>query len=117
MRRILPFAMLLAASTFIGTLGAAAATMLTAQNGMTLYVFDKDVGGTPTCDDTCAKRWPADAAKSGENMGKGWSTVKRKDSSLQWAYDGKPLYFYSGDKKKGDKTGNGIGGVWHIVNQ
>jgi len=43
--------------------------------------------------------------------------VKRKDSSLQWAYDGKPLYFYAGEQKKGDKTGNGIGGIWHIVNQ
>jgi Secreted repeat of unknown function len=32
-------------------------------------------------------------------------------------YDGKPLYFYSGDKKKGDKTGDGIGGVWHIVSE
>jgi predicted lipoprotein with Yx(FWY)xxD motif len=27
------------------------------------------------------------------------------------------LYFYSGDKKKGDKTGDGIGGVWHIVSE
>jgi hypothetical protein len=48
-------------------------------------------------------------------MGKDWATVKRKDGSLQWTYDGKPLYFYSTDKKKGDKTGDGIGGVWHIV--
>ena len=117
MRKILSFAMLFAAGTLVGTLGAAAATMLTGQNGMTLYVFDKDVGDTPTCYDACAKRWPADAAKSGENMGKGWSTVKRNDGSLQWAYDGKPLYFYVGDKKKGDKTGDGVGGVWHVVSQ
>ena len=26
-------------------------------------------------------------------------------------------YFYAGDKKKGDKTGDGIGGVWHIVSE
>ena len=26
-----------------------------------------------------------------------------------------PLYFYAGDKKNGDKTGDGKGGVWHVV--
>ena len=43
--------------------------------------------------------------------------MKRKDGRLQSTYDGKPLYFYAGDKKKGDKTGDGIGGVWHIVSE
>ena len=50
-------------------------------------------------------------------MEEGWATVKRKDGRVQSTYDGKPLYFYSGDKKKGDKTGDGIGGVWHIVSE
>ena len=68
----------------------------------------KDAAGTPTCYDDCTKKWPPYLAKSGETMGEGWATVKRKDGSLQWTYDGKPLYFYSGDKKKGDKTGDGI---------
>jgi len=46
---------------------------------------------------------------------KDWSMVKRKDGAEQWAYDGKPLYFYKGDVKKGDKTGDGLGGVWHVI--
>ena len=50
-------------------------------------------------------------------MGKDWSTVKRRDGSLQWTYRDRPLYFYVGDKKTGDKTGDGIGGKWHIVSQ
>jgi hypothetical protein len=79
---------------------------------MTVYVFDKDAGGTPTCYDDCGKKWPPYLARSSAKMGEGWATVKRKDGSLQWTYDGKPLYFYSADKKKGDKTGDarGVGG-------
>ncbi|WP_454818524.1 hypothetical protein [Labrys neptuniae] len=50
-------------------------------------------------------------------MGEGWAAVKRADGSLQWSYDGKPVYFYAPDKKKGDKTGDGIGGVWHVISE
>ncbi len=115
MKKALALGALLLASTFVMSLAASAATTLTARNGMAVYVFDKDAAGTPTCYDDCTKKWPPYLAKSGETMGEGWATVKRKDGSLQWTYDGKPLYFYSGDKKKGDKTGDGIGGVWHIA--
>jgi predicted lipoprotein with Yx(FWY)xxD motif len=40
---------LLLAGTFVMSLSANAATVLTAKNGMTVYVFDKDEGGKPTC--------------------------------------------------------------------
>ena len=36
---------LLLAGTFVMPLAASAATVLTAKNGMTVYVFDKDEGG------------------------------------------------------------------------
>jgi predicted lipoprotein with Yx(FWY)xxD motif len=48
-------------------------------------------------------------------MEKDWALVKRTDGSMQWTYDKKPLYFFEGDKKADDKTGDGLGGVWHIV--
>ncbi|TIX38252.1 MAG: hypothetical protein E5V36_22130, partial [Mesorhizobium sp.] len=32
-----------------------------------------------------------------------------------WAYEGKPLYTFIKDKKAGDVTGEGVGGVWHIA--
>ena len=108
---------LLLAGTFVMPLAASAATVLTAKNGMTVYVFDKDAGGTSACYDACSKQWPPYLAKSDGKMEEGWATAKRKDGRLQSTYDGKPLYFYSGDKKKGDKTGDGIGGVWHIVSE
>jgi predicted lipoprotein with Yx(FWY)xxD motif len=98
--------------------GAAnAAGMLTGKNGMTLYVFDNDKGGVSSCYNDCAKKWPPDLAKKGAKMMSGWTMVKRTDGKLQWAYDGKPLYYYAGDKKKGDATGDGLGGVWHVVKE
>jgi predicted lipoprotein with Yx(FWY)xxD motif len=38
------------------------------------------------------------------------------DSSTQVAYDGHPLYYYSGDSAAGDTHGQGIGGVWFVAN-
>jgi predicted lipoprotein with Yx(FWY)xxD motif len=96
--------------------GPAAAAVLTAQNGMTLYSYDNDAGGKPTCNAFCAIGWPPYAA-NGEKLGAGWTTVQRANGSLQWAYKGKPVYFYAGDRAKGDAKGNGLEGVWHVVNQ
>jgi predicted lipoprotein with Yx(FWY)xxD motif len=47
-------------------LPANAAPMLTAENGMTVYAFDKDVVGEPTCYDACARKWPPYLTVSGE---------------------------------------------------
>jgi len=117
MKKVSGLSALLLAGTFVMSPAANAATVLTAKNGMTVYVFDKDAGGTPACYDACSKQWPPYLAKSHGKMEEGWATVKRKDGRVQSTYDGKPLYFYSGDKKKGDKTGDGIGGIWHIVSE
>jgi predicted lipoprotein with Yx(FWY)xxD motif len=59
--------------------------------------------------------WPpfmasADASASGD-----WSIVTRADGSKQWAYKGWPLYYWVKDQKPGDKTGDDVGKVWHIV--
>jgi predicted lipoprotein with Yx(FWY)xxD motif len=109
-------ALLLAAALATAS-AAGAATMLTAHNGMTVYIFDKDSGGASACYDDCAKNWPPYLAEGSQKMGKGWTTVKRKDGSMQWAYDGKPLYFFKGDAKKGEVNGDGKGGVWHKVSE
>ena len=117
MKKVSGLSAVLLAGALVMSPAANAATVVTAKNGMTVYVFDKDQGGTPSCYDACGKNWPPYLAKSSGKMEEGWATVKRKDGLLQWTYDGKPLYFYAGDTKKGDKTGDGIGGVWHIVNE
>ena len=103
------------AALMLTAVGAQAAGMLAAQDGMTLYVSDKDKDGIPTCYDDCAKEWPAYVGKEGDTMGKSWTLVKRTDGAMQWAHDGKPVYFFKDDKKKGDKGGDGDEGNWHIV--
>lgn len=105
------------AALVLSAAAAEAAGVVTAKNGMTLYVFDKDVGGMPSCYDACAKMWPPYTGKANAKMTEGWTEVKRKDGALQWAYDGKPVYFYASDKKKGDAKGDGMGGVWHIISE
>jgi predicted lipoprotein with Yx(FWY)xxD motif len=117
MKKVSGLSALLLASSLVMSPAANAATVLAAKNGMTVYVFDKDQGGSPACYDSCSKQWPPYLAKSEGKMEEGWATVKRKDGRRQSTYDSKPLYFYARDKKKGDKTGDGIGGVWHIISE
>jgi predicted lipoprotein with Yx(FWY)xxD motif len=84
--------------------------------GMTLYTLDRDT--TPnksTCNGQCATNWPplavaVDAKDTGD-----WTVVTRDDGNKQWAYKGKPLYFWKDDKKPGDVEGDGRNGVWHVA--
>jgi predicted lipoprotein with Yx(FWY)xxD motif len=117
MKSTITRAALVISALILSAAAAQAAAMLTAPNGMTLYVFDKDKGGVSSCYDNCAKKWPAYLGKEGDKMTEGWTIVKRTDGSMQLAYDSKPTYFFKNDKKEGDMKGDGMGGVWHIVTQ
>ena len=108
---------MIASISLLSATAAFAAGMLTDSKGMTLYTFDKDKGKVSACYDQCAKNWPPYLVMKGEKMGKDWSKSKRKDGQQQWAYDGHPLYYYMDDKKAGDMTGDGKGGVWHVVKE
>jgi len=94
---------------------AGGAKIYTDDKGMTLYTFDKDTAGMTNCYDQCAVNWPPFAAGADAMAEGGWSVVERKDGSKMWAYDGKPLYTFIGDKAPGDVTGDGKNGVWHIA--
>jgi predicted lipoprotein with Yx(FWY)xxD motif len=89
--------------------------VLTNNRGMTLYTFDKDPKGKSVCNDSCAKNWPPLAAPDIANASGAYTKVSRTDGSKQWAYKGKPLYLWAKDQKAGDRTGDGVGGVWHIA--
>ncbi len=89
--------------------------MLVDHAGMTLYTFDKDAGGKSMCNGECAANWPPLMVKGGEMASGKWTQVKRDDGSMQWAYDGKPLYTFVKDKKAGDMTGDGMKDVWHVA--
>lgn len=89
---------------------------LTASNGMTLYIFDRDSAGTSNCNGDCADSWPPFYATSGAAAPSAeFTKVRRKDGKLQWAKNGAPLYFWIGDSKPGDTNGDGVGGVWHVA--
>ena len=96
---------------------AAQAGLIADAKGMTLYVFDKDVGGKPSCYDACAAKWPPYLGKADAKLTEGWTLVDRTDGTKQWAYDGKPMYYFAGDKAKGDMAGDGMGGVWHEIKE
>lgn len=95
--------------------GSGSTAMLTDSKGMTLYVYDKDVPGKSTCNGGCAAAWPPLTATTADKPNGKWTIVTRDDGTLQWAYDGKPVYFWRADKAPGDTTGDGTGGVWHIA--
>lgn len=84
-------------------------------SGMTLYTFDKDVPGKSMCNDACIKLWPAATAAANAKPEGNFTVLSRDDGSKQWAYNGKPLYTYSADKKAGDKNGDNFKDVWHVV--
>ena len=99
--------------------------ILTGKNGMTLYTFDRDVAGSgkSVCNGPCATNWPplmaATAAASASDYSAApagdYSVVTRDDGGKQIAYKGKPLYYWIKDTKAGDKTGDGVNNVWHLV--
>jgi predicted lipoprotein with Yx(FWY)xxD motif len=95
----------------------AAGGALVGPSGMTLYTFDRDPAGgaKSVCNGPCATNWPPlMAAADAKAMGD-WSVVTRDDGARQWAYKGKPLYYWAKDAKPGDRTGDGFNQVWHTA--
>ena len=90
---------------------------LTGPNGMALYTFDRDAAGSgkSVCNGPCATNWPPLAARTGDKPEGSYTVVTRDDGSLQWAYQGKPLYYWAKDAKPGDRTGDGFNKVWQVA--
>ncbi len=84
-------------------------------NGMTLYTYDPDTDGTSTCYGGCATNWPPLLAPAGAVAEGNYGLTTRTDGTMQWTYDGKPLYLWIKDTKPGDVTGDGVGGKWHVI--
>jgi predicted lipoprotein with Yx(FWY)xxD motif len=93
--------------------------VLAEANHQVVYTYSKDSkGGKPTCTGACADTWipatgtpeagPADVF-SGQ-----FGLVTRANGVKQITYNGLPLYLLK-DAKPLATTGNGQGGVWHVV--
>lgn len=90
--------------------------MLTDAKGMTLYVFDNDKEANKSaCNGMCAVNWPVLKAEAGDHDMGEYKVISREDGTKQWAYKGKPLYYWHLDAKAGDTAGDGRGMVWHIA--
>jgi len=86
-------------------------------NGMTLYTFDRDTmgSGKSVCNGACATNWPPLMAAASDKSAGDWTVVVRDDGSRQWAYKGKPVYFWAKDTKPGDRTGDNVNNVWRLA--
>lgn len=91
--------------------------VLVGPNGMTLYTFDRDTmgSGKSACNGPCITNWPALVAPDSAKPMGDYSVVVRDDGKKQWAYKGAPLYYWTKDAKAGDRTGDGVGGVWKLA--
>lgn len=90
-------------------------SVLVDESGMTLYSFDKDEPNKTNCYDQCAINWPPFLAATGDMAEGDYTIIERTDGAKQWAYEGMPLYYWIKDDNPGDTTGDGVGGVWHVV--
>jgi len=91
-------------------------------DGMTVYMFDNDTqgSGTSTCEGDCAANWPAvttdsDEAPAVEGVTGEVGTMTGVDGETQVTLNGWPLYYYAGDAAAGDTNGQGVGGIWWVL--
>jgi predicted lipoprotein with Yx(FWY)xxD motif len=91
--------------------------ILTSSYGKTIYTFDKDQAGSgkSACVLTCADNWPPVYVEPSIKLSGDFSTITRNDGQKQLAYKGMPLYFFVKDKSPGDKAGDDVNKVWHVV--
>jgi predicted lipoprotein with Yx(FWY)xxD motif len=89
---------------------------LTGSDGMTLYTYSGDGTNTSTCVDACAAAWPPLTLAAGTQpvaaagITGDLGTLTRADGTTQVTHDGSPLYYWQGDAKPGDVTGDGVNG-------
>ena len=78
---------------------------------------NKDAAGSgkSVCNGPCATNWPPLFAMDSDGSAGDYSVITRDDGKKQWAFKGKPLYFWSKDQKAGDTTGDGFNNVWHVA--
>jgi predicted lipoprotein with Yx(FWY)xxD motif len=105
----------------VGVASTSIGPVVVDSTGRTLYTYDLDHrgSGTSACSAGCAQAWPPDQVSEQPTAGAGvtgrLAVITRSDGSHQLTLDGLPLYRYAGDSGPGDTSGNGSGGIWHVV--
>lgn len=93
--------------------------VLAEANHQVVYTYSKDTkNGKPTCTGACAAAWPPATgmpqAGPADVFPAQFGLVKNASGVEQITYDGMPLYLLKGAAPLAT-TGNGVGGVWHVV--
>jgi predicted lipoprotein with Yx(FWY)xxD motif len=107
----------------VATRGSKLGKILVDASGRTLYLFERDKAGTSSCSGGCATAWPPYTTSGQPQAGSGTAaaelgTTARSDGKTQVTYHGHPLYYYVGDSKVGDTTGEGVnafGAEWYVL--
>ena len=107
----------------VAVAGSSVGQILVDGSGRTLYLFEADMPASSSCYGACIGVWPAVVSAGQPAVGPGINaalvaTTKRKDGSLEVVYNGHPLYYFTGDKKAGDVSGQGLnsfGAAWYVV--
>jgi predicted lipoprotein with Yx(FWY)xxD motif len=92
------------------------------QSNFTLYYFQNDstVNGASSCYGECAALWTPFYATNPSLPDTlrpiDFGVITRTDGTKQTTFKGWPLYQYSKDIASGFIKGNGIDGLWHIIN-
>ena len=97
--------------------------ILVDSHGRSLYLFEKDTGTTSTCYGACASLWPPLTVSASPKAGAGivaakLGTTRRNDGQAEVTYNGHPLYYYAGDQRAGDISGQGLnqfGAAWDVL--
>lgn len=100
------------------TSNATLGNIMTDSLGMTLYLFSNDATGASVCSGGCLANWPVFYKDSlripATLLAKDFGTITRADGAKQTTYKSWPLYYYIGDTKAGDVTGDQVGGIWFV---
>jgi predicted lipoprotein with Yx(FWY)xxD motif len=91
--------------------------ILTGADGHVLYLFTPDgATGTPTCTGSCAAAWPPLSAGNSRPQAEGQAHQAMLGvSNGQVTYNGHPLYYYSGDPAPHQTNGQGVNGIWYVI--
>jgi predicted lipoprotein with Yx(FWY)xxD motif len=109
-----------AEATMLHTRTIGDVTVLTDDEGYTLYWFGPDSATKSACQGSCARSWPpvTGPATWGPGVTGSIGAIVRPGGALQATYDGHPLYTTSADTGPGQTKGNDVwshGGEWHEV--
>jgi predicted lipoprotein with Yx(FWY)xxD motif len=109
-----------AEATLLQTRTIGDVTVLTDDEGYTLYWFGPDSATKSACQGSCARSWlpVTGPATWGPGVTGTFGAIVRPGGALQATYNGHPLYTTTADTGPGQTKGNNVwshGGQWHEV--